>query len=290
MPLTFISSTNEKALALRDSFRVAVQETLPDTFNETFYHYRFDNPYFGYVEVENDACAPFYMLLNNDDLVASHYFWYGKNGYEVASVREWVMRSKKASIVFDIGAHTGLFSLLACRSNSSIERVVAFEPISRAASRIQENLIANALVERVKVESKAISNAAGEVEFMIYVDDYQIGTGSSFLGTGKSYDVRKRERAFTTTIDAYVESTGLAPDLLKIDVEGAEILALEGARNLIGSRTATFLIEVLPETVEGVVAQLSGYDLLLIDDLNNATVPYERSRVDQYINMLAVPR
>lgn len=289
MPLTFVVEANTRAVSRINEFRTAVQGRLPDTFDEIFYRFRFDNPYFGYIEVDNDACAPFYMLSNNDDLVSSHYFWYGKNGYEVASVREWVMRAKKASVVFDIGAHTGLFSLLAARSNPSLSKVVAFEPTARASSRILENLIVNSLVGHVAVETKAISNSEGEVEFMIYVDDYQIGTGSSFLGTGKAYDVRRRERAATTTIDSYIRASGLVPDLLKIDVEGAEILALEGARELLAMKKATFLIEVLPETVKGVVSQLTGYKLLLIDDHNNATVPFDLELVDQYVNILAVP-
>lgn len=289
MPLTFVVEANTRAMDRINEFRMAVQGRLPDTFDEVFYRFRFDNPYFGYVEVDNDACAPFYMLSNNDDLVASHYFWYGKNGYEVASVREWVMRAKKANVVFDIGAHTGLFSLLAVRSNPSLVKVVAFEPTARASSRILENLIVNSLVGHVTVETRAISNSEGEVEFMIYVDDYQIGTGSSFLGTGKAYDVMRRERAATTTIDSYIKASGLVPDLLKIDVEGAEILALEGARELLAMKTATFLIEVLPETVEGVVSQFTGYKILLIDDHNNTIVPFDSKLVDQYVNILAVP-
>ncbi|WP_298956948.1 FkbM family methyltransferase [uncultured Methylobacterium sp.] len=289
MPLKFVADVNRRAEDLIEEFRTAVQGRLPDTFDEAFYRYRFENPYFGYVEVQNDACAPFYMFSNNDDLVAAHYFWYGKNGYEVASVREWVMRAKKAKVVFDVGAHTGLFSLLASRSNPGLSKVVAFEPTARASSRILENLIVNALVGHVAVETKAISNSEGEVEFMIYVDDYQIGTGSSFVGTGKAYEVRRRERATTTTLDAYIKATGLVPDLLKIDVEGAEELALEGARELLATRKATFLIEVLPETIDGVLAHLGGYKILLIDDHNNATIPFERGRVEHFVNILAVP-
>lgn len=289
MSLTFVASSNARAAALIPEFRALTHDLLPDTFDNTFYKYRFENPYFGYVEVNNDACAPFYMFSNNDDLVAAHYFWYGKNGYEVASVREWVMRSKKANIVFDIGAHTGLFSLLACRSNPKLSQVVAFEPTSRASSRILENLIVNSLVGRVKVETQAVSNAEGDVEFMIYVDEYQIGTGSSFVGTGKNYEVRRRERATTIRIDEYIKRAGIAPDLLKIDVEGAEEMALEGAQELISTKKATFLIEVLPETIDGVLKHLSGYRILLIDDHNNATVPFDRRLVTQYVNILAVP-
>lgn len=289
MPLNFVSNANARAISLIPEFRDLTHDRLPDTFDAIFYKYRFENPYFGYVEVKNDACAPFYMFSNNDDLVASHYFWYGKNGYEVASVREWIMRAKKANIVFDIGAHTGLFSLLACRSNQQIQQVVAFEPTARASSRILENLIVNSLVGRVKVETQAVSNAAGEVEFMIYVDEYQIGTGSSFVGTGKNYEVRRRERASTIRIDEYIKSSGLVPDLLKIDVEGAEEMALEGAQDLIALKRATFLIEVLPETVDGVLKHLGGYKILLIDDHNNATVPFDRQAVTQYVNILAVP-
>jgi hypothetical protein len=102
--------------------------------------------------------------------------------------------------------------------------------------------------------------------------------------------VDRREICEATSLDDYITESGIDPDVLKIDVEGAEILALAGARDLISRKKATFFIEVLPTTVDGVVALLDGYDISIIDDKNNATVPYERSLVEHYTNILATPK
>ncbi|RVU14313.1 FkbM family methyltransferase [Methylobacterium oryzihabitans] len=262
----------------------------PDTFDRDFYRYRFDHPYFGYVKVENDSCAPFYMLTNNDDLVAQHYFWYGKNGYERASVREWIRMSRQASVVFDVGAHTGLFSLLACRCNLSTNAVVAFEPTSRASARIYENLIANALVERVAVETLAISDSDGAVSLMHYEDHYQIGTGASFVGLENDGRTKRTEECRTTSIDAYAARRGLVPDLVKIDIEGAETHALRGARDLLARRSASFLIEVIPSTIDAVVGHLDGYDVFLVEDGDNAVRRYDGGPIAHYTNLVAHPR
>jgi FkbM family methyltransferase len=289
MKMRFVEDCNTKALESVEGFRNLVGIKSPNTYDLDFAAYRFNNPYFGYVEVENDSCFPFYMFSNNDDLVAQHYFWYGRNGYERASVREWTARAKKASVVYDVGSHTGLFSMLACRSNPSLNNVVAFEPTSRAHSRIMENLIVNALVDKVKVEQKAISDGEGTLSLMHYEDAYQIGTGASLLGTEKSMPVTRNEICHTISLDGYVRESGLVPDLMKVDVEGAEILALRGAQELISQGRTTILIEVLPSTVADVAALLPCYTLMIVDDEQNGLVPYQRELVSSYTNLLAVP-
>ncbi len=289
MSLTFITDLNQKAENLTLEFRQLVSMRTPDPYDRDFYRYRFENPFFGFVEVENDSCASFYMFTNNDDLVAQHYFWYGRNGYERASVREWIMRAKKASVVYDVGAHTGLFTLLACRSNPDLTKAIAFEPTARAHSRILENLISNALVDKVDVEQLAISDKLETVSLMHYEDHYQIGTGASFLGTEKPFDVTRRETCETTTIDRHVELTGLFPELMKIDVEGAESYALRGARNVISERRTTFLIEVLPSTVDEVIDLLPGYHIYIIDDEGNGLRTYDREKIVHYTNLLVTP-
>ena len=289
MTLDFIAACNATTIGLLDEFRRLVATRLPAHEDGDFYNYRFNNPYFGYVDVENDSCSPFYMLNNNDDLVAMHYLWYGRNGYERASVREWVMRAKKARVVFDVGANTGLFALLACRSNDKLEAVVAFEPTARAHSRIMENLIVNALVDKIAVEQKAVSDMEDRLELMHYDDAYQIGTGASLLGTEKEMEVQRREICETVTLDDYAEEHGLWPDLMKIDVEGAEVLALKGAERLLSRRSATILIEVLPSTAGEVVQMLDGYKIFIVDDANNTLTDYDLQRIEHYTNLLVVP-
>lgn len=111
--LNFIETCNARAELELPYFRQRSHGKQPSIFDADFFRTRTNFPRFGYVLCENDNADPFFMLDNNDDAVAKHWYWYGVNGYEPTSMREWLNRAKFANVVFDIGSHTGAFSLLA---------------------------------------------------------------------------------------------------------------------------------------------------------------------------------
>ncbi|MEH3145248.1 MAG: FkbM family methyltransferase [Methylobacterium frigidaeris] len=287
--LDFIETMNGRTLAEIPGFRRAVARDVPDTYDRRFFEYRFHNPFFGYVEVQNDGCQPFYMLTNNDDAVAQQYLWYGRNGYGPASVREWVRCARTARVVFDVGAHTGLFSLLACGANPDLAEVVAFEPLPRAHARILENLIVNGLVARVTAERAAVADSTGERTLHVPGDDYQIVLTASYLSQGDAELMHRRERCDAVTLDDYIARTGLQPDLVKLRMEGAEPDGLKGATRLLASRRATFLIESRAEHRRALLDRLAGYAVTLVDDAANRTLRPGETGADAARTILAVP-
>ncbi|MBA2669485.1 MAG: FkbM family methyltransferase [Gemmatimonadetes bacterium] len=124
---------------------------------------------------------------------------------------------RPGSVIFDIGAHTGYYSLLAYMLTEPRGRVMAFEPNPRNLRFLHKHVKMNRL-SMVEVLPVAVSDRAGEAAF-------EFGTGSGTGRLASAGDVR----VTTTTVDTVVAERGVAPGFLKIDVEGAEVKLLEGA-------------------------------------------------------------
>ena len=135
---------------------------------------------------------------------------------------------KPGDIVIDGGAHIGTSAITLAERVLPGGHVYSFEPVMHGALR--QNLAENG-IEGVTVVPKALGRAAGPEE--ITVDDIAIdssiararGTG---IGRGNTIPIE------VTTIDAFVEENGLdRVDVIKLDIEGAEDMAIDGAAKVI---------------------------------------------------------
>ena len=131
--------------------------------------------------------------------------------------------------VLDIGANIGYYTLMSARAGA---RVHAFEPDARNLHYLFRNLHTNRLARKVTIVKKAISDAVGTDYFYEHESLLESSLYSS-LATGKATSVE------CTTVDEYVGSD-LRIDLIKMDVEGAELRGLRGMERLI-SRSETRL-------------------------------------------------
>ncbi|MDV0442885.1 FkbM family methyltransferase [Methanorbis rubei] len=147
----------------------------------------------------------------------------GKFGYLDEGPYEWGgVRISEGDVVFDCGANLGIFSLLAAYRGGE---VFAFEPVPEARKLLKQTLDLNPeLCERVTIVPYALGKETGEAEFTVLADTL---VGSSMILPQEG----RKIRAAVTTVDAFVDSEGLARvDFLKADIEGAERLMLAGAR------------------------------------------------------------
>lgn len=139
-------------------------------------------------------------------------------------------------VFYDVGANFGFYSFLAEAILSKGE-VHAFEP----NPRIYHYLAHNAAHSHVVAQQLALSNMKGDVTFFDTVDD---SSGGSLIR-----DTEKAETAYAdttvpaTTLDAYV-ATHRPPSVIKIDVEGAEQLVLEGAVETLKKYRPVVILEV----------------------------------------------
>jgi len=142
-------------------------------------------------------------------------------------------------VLFDIGGNIGLVALHAARRC----RVVSFEPDPSFRDRLERNLSLNPDV-RVEVVPIAVTDSDGEVS--LFTD------GAS--GMSPSLRHQRNEKGEVTvearSLDSLLAENRLpAPTVLKIDIEGAEILALRGATGLFNSADAprALFLEIHPQ-------------------------------------------
>ena len=146
--------------------------------------------------------------------------------------------------VFDIGANIGIFTLLAASRGA---KVFAFEPSRMVRSQLELNITLNGFGERVSIVPDAVSDSEGMIPFF-ETRDGNWGVGRIFSyghSAGKSNDYVVP----TKTLDHFISQLGM-PDVVKIDIEGAEWLVLKGAPSTLADRRAPdFLIEFHPEEI-----------------------------------------
>jgi len=151
--------------------------------------------------------------------------------YEPALVRVLEERLPAGGTFVDLGANEGYFAVLGARRVGPTGRVVAVEPQARLAPLIRANLELNG-VTWARVVEAAVAESAGTRPLFLTAST---NTGASSFFRGTRYHLPTVE-VRTLTLGALLEESGVEEvDLLKVDVEGAELSILEGARQLLAS-------------------------------------------------------
>ena len=141
---------------------------------------------------------------------------------------------REGDVFYDIGANAGFYVVLAARIVGNSGRVCAFEPTPELADRIRYNARINEF-DNVSVEEVAVSGTCGTVAF----GASGFCVNNSFRKVGE-FDTIKVE---TTTLDEWVPSHH-PPDVIMMDIEGAELEALQGGLKTIRRYRPILLIEV----------------------------------------------
>jgi len=135
-----------------------------------------------------------------------------------------VRSPRRPRLFFDVGANYGTHSLLLLAHGV---RVVTFEPNPACAPVFQDLCRANGVQGRW--EPLALGEEEAEVELVF--DERDTWSGTTCGAPAEAGDgARRRVGVPQTTLDAFVERLGEAPDWVKLDVEGAEDRVLAGAR------------------------------------------------------------
>lgn len=131
-------------------------------------------------------------------------------------------RGKKC--ILDVGANVGMSMLMLADDNQA--EVHAFEASEFASKIVIEHAKLNNLADRVKVINGLVSDQSGRV--VPFYWDFSSGGASVFEGRlGHNFVINK----ITLALDDYIRQMNLQPDLIKIDVEGAELDVLKGCRD-----------------------------------------------------------
>lgn len=161
---------------------------------------------------------------------------------------------KEGDVVVDLGANIGYFSLLAAKLVGSKGRVFSFEPEPKNFSYLKKNIEINNY-NQVSAFQKAVSNKNGKTK--LYICDYDTGhhTINQYEGVEAYSRGRETKKHFidieTITLDDFFKGKEEKIDVIKIDVEGAEMLALLGMdRILKENKNIKMFVEFFPLLIE----------------------------------------
>jgi FkbM family methyltransferase len=151
-------------------------------------------------------------------------------------------------VCFDVGAHVGDVSLFLARLAGDGGRVVAFEPVWPLYARLCENVQFDATWKApITTLPAGLADVQKIATIQVPEDDFAMGSlaqPDQWARVQQGARLKSFECCFVT-LDGLLESTHLPiPDFIKIDVEGAELLVLSGARRMFEDHSPLMLIEV----------------------------------------------
>jgi len=141
--------------------------------------------------------------------------------------------------VFDIGANIGWYSINIATSKRAV-KVYAFEPIPKSFRQLQVNVALNSVPNAI-IHNFGFSNQRGELVFYFYPEGSVNASLENVSGRSDVETVRCQVR----TLDDYTHETGARVDVIKCDVEGAELLVFEGAKETIARDKPIVFSEIL---------------------------------------------
>jgi FkbM family methyltransferase len=239
--------------------------------------------------VEPSNSLPFYMYNPGYTTIENEIFWKGvDDGWEKYSLKVWGYFCKKSNVILDIGANTGIYSLIANSINSSAS-IQAFEPVERTSILFQKNLDLNQ-PNNIIFHKKAVSNITGTALF------YDVNTPSQYSASLNekmlhTIEGRISYRVDVVDLDNYASIKDLKVDLIKLDVEMHELEALQGMSNLIINNRPVLLIEILTEGLGNEIMRFFeklNYLYFNIDEEKGITVVSKITKSNTY-NYLLLP-
>jgi FkbM family methyltransferase len=231
-----------------------------------------------------------FKMVHYGHEIENNLFWSGLfNSWEKISLQIWTALSAESAVIFDIGANTGVYSMMAKTVNKNAV-VHAFEPFPAIFKKLAHNAAINQY--DIQCNCTAISNFSGDA--VIYTADENFAysvTVNKNLWVKDSEPIKIDIK--TTTLDDYISQHQITSiDLMKIDVETHEPEVMAGFVQYFCQFKPILLIEILNEEVAN---QLSGYfaaadfDFYNVDELAGIKKVNSLSKSDYY-NFLIVPK
>jgi FkbM family methyltransferase len=176
---------------------------------------------------------------------------------------------------FDVGANLGIISAMMGAAVGPYGRVVAFEASPRTLGQLHVNLN-NSNAFNVTVVHAAVAETSGEFLPIFYGNDTP-------ADTIMKRDEREPDAVVRSlALDDYVERLGSAPRVVKIDIEGAELLALQGFRRTLAKARPALVIETFSlDLALDELLQSLGYDLCL--DVNTFAPFDKRTQTEPFL-------
>jgi FkbM family methyltransferase len=169
--------------------------------------------------------------------------WIRDPDYEKPVVSYLRSRVEPGDLCIDVGAHVGFYVLQMATWTAPRGHVVAFEPNPIARRVLQSNVALNGIADRVSVEAAAVGERPGTAELFHSRDT----SGLSRLAAPNPDGARGGSiNVPVIALGDYCLAKNLDPSWLLVDVEGAELSVLRGARDLICNSPVRVVVEMHP--------------------------------------------
>lgn len=179
--------------------------------------------------------------------------------FEGPAWRGLVSTVQPGNTVFDVGASYGVFTVLIAHLVGIEGRVYAYEANPLLEPFARKLLAVNQLCERVVRENVCVADRSGSL-----VQFYVVPGLHSPASTRNPHIVNFHSDAALVTLPALaLDDTGLCPDVIKMDVEGSEYLALKGAQRTLRDCRPKIVLETHANEIDGIGGSLSDVCLLL---------------------------
>jgi FkbM family methyltransferase len=174
----------------------------------------------------------FKMFLNPKDEVITP-FMYSFHHWEPKETAIIFHNLKEGDVFIDVGANVGYYTLLASKKVGITGHVYSFEPETENYEILKQNIILNNL-QNVTIEKKAVANKAGRMK--LYLNPTNKGDHS--LRDDKLN--REYQEVDVISLDDYFKDKKI--DFIKIDVQGADVLVVQGAKGIISNNPNILIV------------------------------------------------
>jgi FkbM family methyltransferase len=235
------------------------------------------------------------MELDLNDYIQRYIYFFG---YYETAVTSYVKASLHNGMVFaDIGANVGQYTLLAAQAVGPKGFVFAVEPEARNFARLQRNVELNGF-HNVDARRLAVSESCGKAElYVAVVGRDRTNSGEHSLRPRPVWSRSDVTAVDTVTLDRIFEGASRL-DMIKIDVEGAELMVLRGACETLRRLRPQIVIEAEERNVQAFgystrelkqMLAFHGYDLYRIENRGLAGFNLSRTTIDEveHCSMLA---
>jgi FkbM family methyltransferase len=187
------------------------------------------------------------------DAIGRALFWKSLTAWETETTSTFFQLAQNAQVVLDIGANTGVYTLLAALANPNVQ-VIAFEPVPFIFNHLSHNIHINQLEGRCAARQEAVSNMMNTAQLHVPFGD--LPSSSSLLNEGFRGYAGYKITVPVVTIDSMCEHA----DLVKMDVEGFEPQVLDGMSRLLDTSKPNIIVECNPDgPYKEIQARLSKY-------------------------------
>lgn len=228
--------------------------------------------------------------------MGGHIFFRGSYSEDQLLLMEKLVDSD--SVFIDAGANQGEFSVAAARIIKH-GQVIALEPVAEYRDRLLENSRINNF-GNIRVITAALGDREGSLPIFDRPDNFEDGTRNEGLPSLFSSESRRhaRELVAVRRLDDVLKEFGIARvDLIKLDIEGAEWMALRGAVDTIAVHRPKLILEIGRETCraagyepEAFVGWLMGQKYRIEKIVEHGkTQPIVPDLLDDFQNVIAYP-